>query len=743
MDVRRGDRCVVERARPKGRPALALLGGLLAVVLLASCTDTTPPASAGTMSLLFVQSAASGTFEPAAGSTDAELRLTGVAPMTTWFSDRPVRQAGSQATGTVTSEWDAFGFGESPPNAALVLGDLPATANTVIVELREPHYDSVAHELRYRVHVLNAARDGLAGAAGHAPAQVPTTFGTASLFIDDASVAAETRSGADLHGTKAPPSGVAGTTVPVPTTTSSATTTVSPSTAPAGECSSTLAAFTAAAMAGTYTSTAQSIAFPNPVTLQNPPTPGTTTGAQTVSIPFTAYDTNAAVAAPTVSVPMTVSIYGAPAGSITTVPSGTGTSPVVVTVTSGSALSLTYNGAYLNRPITVAATMALPEVNVCTNTASYAIGSTSLALAAAPTGVGTVSYSTPTACSGGTTGTACAAQNVDTDGLALLATTGYGAAVPGSPASAAATTPTRFKNYTVDTGSIGTALPAADLGPDAIGPGGPGIKYYDSSGNEFVGYVYLAPVTFQMGSVQVTTDPIRVLGVMSSACHPDKTCTAPPPFADFHYLGVGFDRSLGTAADPFQSPRDNALLSVAAPSGSMSPGYVLSGSTIQAGITAANATPSVVPLTANPTYPGDWNAMAMCVTFPTNAQPSPAPTCGSLLMDVGIPEMFVTFGSNDDVPAAVKGGLPDNQTISIAAPNQTTPALAYSFSSGPAGGAAPPATGAAPSKVDMSVLSGPTTVFINTGRHVLFDYQYVFNAQAGSVGFLPLNPPLR
>jgi len=47
--------------------------------------------------------------------------------------------------------------------------------------------------------------------------------------------------------------------------------------------------------------------------------------------------------------------------------------------------------------------------------------------------------------------------------------------------------------------------PLADLGPDAVGPGGPALKYYDSSGNEFIGFVYLAPVTLQMGSAQATT----------------------------------------------------------------------------------------------------------------------------------------------------------------------------------------------------------------------------------------------
>jgi hypothetical protein len=734
--------------RPRGagraRRAVAVVAALVAVLLLASCSDPVPSAGASTMSLLFVQNSASGTFEAAPGAREGELRLTGVAPTTTWFSDRPARRAGVQSTQSVTSEWDAFGFGASPPNAALVLDELPASANTVIVELRDPRYDAAAHELRYRVHMLDEARDGLAGAEDRATPQIPASFGAANLFIDDATVTAETTTGSALRGTKAPQTGGTGPTTAAPTTTTgSPTTTASPTTAPSSACSSTLATFAAAAQAGTYSSPAQSIAFPTPVTLQNPATQGSTTASQTVSIPFVAYDTNGTPVSPSASAPLTVSIYGAPAGSIQTTPAGTGTSPLVVTLTSGSALSLTYNGAYLTRPVTVAASLPLSTTNVCTNTPEYAIGSTSLALATVPIAVGTVSYSTPTACSSGTTGSACAAKNVDSDGLRLSATVGYGAAVPGSSASATPVTPTGFANYTVDTGSIGTALPKTDLGPDAIGPGGPALKYYDSSGNEFVGYVYLAPVTLQMGSVQVTTDPIRVLAVMSSDCHPNKTCTGPPPFADFHYLGVGLDRSLGTAADPFGSPRDNALLSVGSTSATLSPGYVLSGSSIQVGITASNATSSVVPLTANTTDPGDWNAMPMCVTFPTAGATSPAPTCGSLLMDVGIPEMFITFGSAAAEPAAVSGGLADNQTISIAAPNQTSPAFAYSFSSGPAGGATPPATGAAPSKVVLGVIAGPDPVFINTGRHVLFDYQYVFNAQAGTIGFVPLNPPLR
>lgn len=730
---------------------------LVAVAMVAGCTSDPSgdlakaqqnASNGATMSLLFVQTAQSGSLEQDAAGDGYDLRLAEVSPTTSWFSDRPERKAGTQTTGTMISDWEAFGFASDPPNAALVFTDRAKTEDTVIVELSEPRYDAGARELRYRARLLDAPHDGLAAAAGHAPAVTPTTFATSSLFIDDAQVKASTGTGNDLRGTPTTTSGTTtpGTAAPIATTTTTvdaaaATAATGPTSA---ACTSTLATFASAAAAGTYTSPAQTIAFTDPPRLTNPPSPGSTAGSQTLSLPFVVYGANGSPVTPDASAPVTVSIYGAPAGSIQTTPSGSGSSPIVVSLTSGSSISLTYDGTYLDRPVTVVASMPLGTTNVCTGTESYALGSTSLALTTAPTALGTVSYSTPTICPSGTSGTTCAAQNVDTAGLALSATAGYGATVPGAASAASATAPEKFADFTIDTGSIGTALPLDDLGPDAVGPGQPAFKYYDSSGNEFIGFVYLAPVTLQMGSDQVTTDPIRLLAVMSSACHPDKSCTAPPAFADFHYMGVGFDRSNANAADPFQSPRDNALLSIDPASGAMSPGYTLSGSTIQAGITSANSVaPAPATLTANSTYPGDWESTPMCVTFPTTADPTPAPTCGSMLMDVGIGEMFITFSAEDDEPAAIADGLAANQMIAIAAPNATTPALSYSFSSGPAGGASPPATGLAPSAVDLGVLSGSGLVFINTGRHVLFGYQYIFNAQAGTVGFAPLSAPLR
>jgi len=516
--------------------------------------------------------------------------------------------------------------------------------------------------------------------------------------------------------------------------------------APTASCATTLKNFVSAATAGTYTSTSQTITFPTPVTLTNPSSPGGTKASETVSVPFSIYGTDGSAVTPSASTPVTVSIYGAPAGSIQTAPAGTGTSPMVANVTNGSAISITYNGSYLSRPITVIASARLAGTNVCTGTQSYAIGSTTLQLGVHPSALGTVSYSTPTNCRSGSSGTACATKNVDSDGLGLSAAAGYGVTVPGAPSSTASSSP-RFANYTVDTGSIGTALPLSDIGPDAVGPGAPAIKYYDSSGNEFVGFTYLTPITFQMGSAKAQTDPIRVLAVSTSACHPDKPCKKAPTFHDFHYLGVGFDRSMASTADPFQSPRDNALLAIESGSGGMmSQGYVLSGSTITAGITSADSFgASNVQLTSNPTYPGDWNGTPMCIAFPTSSDKSPVPTCGTMLMDVGIPEMFITFSSQSNEPEVVSHGIAADQMIFIYAPDASTSGFAYHFSSGPAGGKTPPTTGMNPSSIGLSVQPSTTAaaVFVNTGRHVLFEYKYVFDAQSGLVGFAPLPQKLR
>jgi hypothetical protein len=84
--------------------------------------------------------------------------------------------------------------------------------------------------------------------------------------------------------------------------------------------------------------------------------------------------------------------------------------------------------------------------------------------------------------------------------------------------------------------------------------------------------------------------------------------------------------------------------------------------------------------------------------------------------------------------------LDPTDTVGVTVGTGSPPPLTYSFAVGP--GRAPAATGMNPSTVDLLHLS-TSGVFVNTGRHVLFDVDYLFDARAGRVGFQPLAVPLR
>ncbi|MEI6446796.1 MAG: hypothetical protein WCO96_02805 [Actinomycetes bacterium] len=524
----------------------------------------------------------------------------------------------------------------------------------------------------------------------------------------------------------------------------------SPSTSTA--CTNYMNSFLSQAAAGTWSSPMQTVAMTVPASINNPAVSGTTTSPQTVTVTFTAYDASGQPVTPSPSNPLQVAIYSQ-LGAISAAGQPlTGADPYSFTVTSGNSFSFTYNGTYLNRPPTVTAWMTLASTNQCTGTANKAIGSTVLPLANVPTKMGSVSYLTPTVCKTGT-GRTCAQANVQTNGLWLNAAVGFGKPMPGVGGSTTRPTSSNFDQYQIDTGSIGAVAPVTDLGPNVVGPGAPSWKYYDSSGFEFAGFTYLAPVTLSMKGVKPFGNPVRMLGVVTSACAPNKPCSGPPQFSNFHYMGVGIDRENNTSADPFASPGDNALLSIRSTnSNPISQGYLLSGGSIRVGLTAATGvTYTKQQLAPNPDNPGDWNAAAGCVAFPTPGSPPPTPLCGSLLMDVGIQQMYVSVAPGN-LPAAVQGGLSSTQQVQITSPNSTDPALNYSFVAGPRvnNHLTPNPVGRAPSYVSLFTSSTDTSgqaftgdVQINTGRYVLFGSNYMFNAQKGQIGFKNLANPLR
>jgi hypothetical protein len=161
---------------------LGVLAVAAAISLGAAGSDTDDHSA----SVLFTQSATSGSLTSAAGNR-MTLTLRGVAPQVIWFQDRPERHAGHISATAFVSHWRSFGFQSDAPNAALTLLNAPDNADTVVVELlRPPRYNSAQGTLTYEVRLLSQTPDRLDDFGADVDAAVPSRFGVASLFIDDA-----------------------------------------------------------------------------------------------------------------------------------------------------------------------------------------------------------------------------------------------------------------------------------------------------------------------------------------------------------------------------------------------------------------------------------------------------------------------------------------------------------------------------------------------------------------------------
>jgi hypothetical protein len=141
-----------------------------------------PPAK---VSLLYVQSAGSGTFEAIAGSNRKfRLVLHDVAPSVVYFSDRPNRLAGQVSMRQFLGK---IGFGgKLDPNAAIDIAGAPSLSDLIVAALDKPVYDPLTKTLSYEVTVLNAAREGLASFSARMDKRLPARFGPVAVFIDDA-----------------------------------------------------------------------------------------------------------------------------------------------------------------------------------------------------------------------------------------------------------------------------------------------------------------------------------------------------------------------------------------------------------------------------------------------------------------------------------------------------------------------------------------------------------------------------
>lgn len=137
---------------------------------------------------LFEQSAGSGLLKPLPDSPDTyELLLSDVPATLTAFSDRPVRQVATETVDAFVDEWDARGFADDPPNAAIILDEEKLSQNSIVAELSEPRYDADAKTLSYTAKLLDDTENpALAPAADSIDDSPPKRLGRLHLFVDDA-----------------------------------------------------------------------------------------------------------------------------------------------------------------------------------------------------------------------------------------------------------------------------------------------------------------------------------------------------------------------------------------------------------------------------------------------------------------------------------------------------------------------------------------------------------------------------
>jgi hypothetical protein len=174
------------RTFTKSRIAVAALACLAAGASVVQPAAAAPSAPASADNL-FVATAGGGQLSAVAGRPGAyTLTLHTPAHQVTRFGDRPARTAGSQSLKSFVAGWDADGFGDVPPNAALVLDRAPASRDTFVLELSHPRIQRDGDLAFAATRIGRAPTGGLSAFARSADRGVPTRFGRASLFIDSA-----------------------------------------------------------------------------------------------------------------------------------------------------------------------------------------------------------------------------------------------------------------------------------------------------------------------------------------------------------------------------------------------------------------------------------------------------------------------------------------------------------------------------------------------------------------------------
>jgi hypothetical protein len=289
----------------------------------------------------------------------------------------------------------------------------------------------------------------------------------------------------------------------------------------------------------------------------------------------------------------------------------------------------------------------------------------------------------------------------------LTSTLKVQASVNGGPAS----------SYTVDTGSVGTVVPASEV-PNIPAGSPSGSLTYSSSGLELTGVWATLPVSFPQavkatGANVAAQATVPVLAVTGSSCTGSGVnsgkCTGTVP----HMLGVGFGRGTTVQTSPASNPFLNLTEMVA---GTIRRGYIIGRGGLSLGLTGSNVTGTwtMQPLT-NAGAPAagahnDWTTPA------GGFQVGSGPTLsGTALIDTGLLDMIIEDSS-----------LPSSGTVANGTPMAITlGSHSYSFSVGDRGSQTPTSVNYAPASHGT---------YMNTGLRALGHYDLLFDADGGFLG---------
>ncbi|MFZ5782512.1 MAG: hypothetical protein ACOY4R_20125 [Pseudomonadota bacterium] len=283
--------------------------------------------------------------------------------------------------------------------------------------------------------------------------------------------------------------------------------------------------------------------------------------------------------------------------------------------------------------------------------------------------------------------------------------------------------------FGMDTGSTGIVVAAEHFVP-APGdePAGPGRLTYNSSGRVLMGERWITDVVIQRDErTPLATARVEVLRVTHIGCLDHaRDCRPERNPRGVAFMGVGFGRNgaQGTTPGPPRNPFTSlASLASGAPLSSMRPGYIVTRTGVQLGMTAERTRGfAFVKLAPSPdSRPGmpEWE------TAPVTVSVDGVSGDGTILVDTGINYMFLSPPEGTRLRRGTH--TPAGTRVALFMPDRRTPPAAYyGFVVGRQDNPLHP------ERVDVVRDRG---IFVNTGRMFLEGFDYLYDAMGGYVGY--------